>query len=88
MFYAPVSGTTPLHRAAQRGDEEEVAALLAQASVAVQAVADLRASSEQAAAGGGRLKTGSPPVAAPVGAHVDTGSSRGGYPDPGGHDCS
>ena len=70
MFYAPVSGTTPLHRAAQRGDEEEVAALLAQASVAVQAVADLRASSEQAAAGGGRLKTGSPPVAAPVGAHV------------------
>lgn len=34
MFYAPVSGFTPLHRAAQRGDEDEVATLLADVSVA------------------------------------------------------
>ena len=32
MFSAQVTGTTPLHRAAQRGNEEEVAALLEQAS--------------------------------------------------------
>ena len=28
MFYAPVTGITALHRAAQRGDEQEVATLL------------------------------------------------------------
>lgn len=32
MFYAPVSGFTDLHRAAQRGDDSEVAALLTKVS--------------------------------------------------------
>ena len=30
MFYTPVTGFTALHKAAQRGDEEDVAALLAE----------------------------------------------------------
>jgi hypothetical protein len=34
MFYAPASGFTALHRAAQRGDEHEIAALLADVSCA------------------------------------------------------
>jgi hypothetical protein len=34
MFYTPVTGFTALHKAAQRGDEEDVVALLAEVAAA------------------------------------------------------